>query len=250
MKQILISILFFVVINNLKAFQNGETLIYDIKYGIITAGESTLTLKETTYWDTVACYQILSKASTNSFFDKVYKVRDEIESIWRIRDLQTLRFTKKLREGNYRQHRIHFYYPEQGFTIYTRIGKNKTKEDRMDIPPFTQDILSSFYYLRQQEFTVGDTVVVNVTADGRNYPAKIIARKLEKIDTIFGEKECIVAEPILEGEAIFKQTGEIYIWITNDEYKIPVKLSSKIIFGSFNAILKNAKNVPYKIIDK
>ncbi|MDO9578826.1 MAG: DUF3108 domain-containing protein [Candidatus Cloacimonadales bacterium] len=247
MKLSLLLIIFFILIVKANAFQTGETLIYDIKYGVITAGESTLTLKEITYRDTIACYQILSKASTNSFFDKVYKVRDEIESIWRIRDLQALRFTKKLREGNYRQHRIHFYYPEQGFTIYTRIGKNKTKEDRMDIPPFTQDILSSFYYLRMQEFTVGDTVVVNVTADGRNYPAKIIARKLEKIETIFGEKECIVVEPILEGEAIFKQTGEIYIWITNDEYKIPVLLSSKIIFGSFKAILKDAKNVPYKI---
>ena len=250
MKVTLLTILFVIIIVNVNAFQSGETLIYDIKYGVITAGESTLTLKETTYWDTVACYQILSKASTNSFFDKIYKVRDEIESIWRKKDLSTLRFTKKLREGNYRQHRIHFYYPEQGFSIYTRIGKKNTKEERMEIPSGTQDILSAFYYYRLQDFAVRDTLVINVTADGRNYPAKIIARKLEKIDTIFGEKECIVAEPILEGEAIFKQTGEIYIWITNDEYKIPVKLSSKIIFGSFNAILKNAKNVPYKIIDK
>jgi Protein of unknown function (DUF3108) len=234
----------------LTAFQIGESLTYDIKYGVITAGESTLSVEEFVYKDSIETYRILSIAKTNSFFDRVYKVRDTIESIWRKRDLQTLRFTKKLKEGNYRQHRIHLYYPEQGFTIYTKIGKKKTKEKRMDIPPGTQDILSAFYYLRQQEFTVGDTLVVNVTADGRNYPAKIIARKLQTIETIFGYKECIVTEPILEGDAIFKQTGKILIWITNDEYKIPVKLSSKIIFGSFKAILKNAKNVPYKVINK
>lgn len=53
-------------------------------------------------------------------------------------------------------------------------------------------------------------------------------------------------EPILKGEAIFKQTGKILIWVTNDEEKIPVKLQSKIIFGSFYAILTDAKNVALK----
>lgn len=251
MRTLLVYIIF-IFSYNLVAFQNGETLTYDIKYGMITAGESTLSIEESTYKDSIEIYHISSLAKTNSVFDKVFKVRDKIESIWRKRDLQSLRFTKKLKEGKYRQYRIHFYYPEQGFTIYTKFGRKtkKAKEKRMDIPPFTQDILSAFYYFRQQDFSVGDTLTINVTADGRNYPARIIARKLKTIDTIFGEKECIVAEPILEGEAIFKQTGKILIWITNDEYKIPVKLSSKIIFGSFKAILTDAKNVPYKVVKK
>jgi len=173
-----------------------------------------------------------------------------MESIWRKRDLVTLRFTKKLREGSYRQHRIHLYYPQQNFTIYTKIKRKKTTEKRMEIPDKTQDIFSAFYYYRLQNFVVGDTLTINVTADGRNYPAKVVAHRIEKIETIFGDTECIVVEPILEGDAIFKQTGEIYIWLTNDEYKIPVFLSSKIIFGHFKAILIDAKNIPYKIKEK
>ena len=107
-----------------------------------------------------------------------------------------------------------------------------------------------FNMSRCQDFAVGDTITVNVTADGRSYRAKIIGRKLATIETIFGDKECIVAEPVIDGEAIFKQTGKILIWVTNDEYKIPVKLSSKIVFGSFKAILKDAKNIPFKIVKK
>ncbi|RLC48192.1 MAG: hypothetical protein DRI23_10650 [Candidatus Cloacimonadota bacterium] len=250
MRRIYFSFILLVLVWNLTAFQNNETLIYDIKYGMITAGESSLSIEESTYKDSIDIYRILSIAKTNSFFDNVFKVRDKIESIWRKDDMQSLRFTKKLKEGKYRQHRIHFYYPEQGFTIYTKFGRKtkKAKEKRMEIQPFTQDILSAFYYFRYQDFAVGDTVTVNVTADGRSYRAKIIGRKLVTIETIFGNKECIVAEPIIDGEAIFKQTGKILIWVTNDEYKIPVKLSSKIVFGSFKAILKDAKNVPYKIV--
>ena len=232
----------------LSAFQTGEKLTFQIKYGIIKAGEATLQINSYIYKDSTECYKIESLAKTNSFFDNVYKVRDRIESIWDKDKLVTRRFTKKLQEGSYRQYRIHFYYPEQNFTIYTKFGRKtkKFKEKRMDIPTNTQDILSALYYLRLQEFAVGDTLTINVTADGRNYPADVIVHRMEKMETIFGDKNCFVVEPILKGDAIFKQTGKILVWLTADEYKIPVKMSSKIVFGSFKAILKDAENVPYK----
>jgi hypothetical protein len=233
---------------SLNAFEIGEKLIFSVSYGIISAGEASLEVTEHTFKDSIPTYRILSKAKTNSFFDKIFKVRDEIESIWRKDDLVTLQFTKKLHEGSYRQHRIHFYYPEQNITVYVKFGtKNKTTQEKtMDIDDKTQDILSAFYWFRKQDIQVGGDYVINVTADGRNYPAKVVVHRTEKIDTIYGKKECFVVEPILEGEAIFKQTGKILIWITNDEHKIPVLLSSKIVFGSFRAELKEVKNVSYK----
>lgn len=91
-----------------------------------------------------------------------------------------------------------------------------------------------------------DSLLINVTADGENYTAKVIVHHKETINTIFGEKECLVIEPVLAGEAIFKQTGNIHIWITNDEHKIPVKLQSRVVFGNFTATLSEAENVPYE----
>jgi len=240
---------FIVVISiQLSAFEIGEKLTFNIKYGIIKAGEATLQIHSHIYTDSTECYKIESLAKTNSFFDNIYKVRDRIESIWDKNKLVTLRFTKKLQEGSYRQYRIHFYYPELNFTIYTKFGRKtkQFKEKRIDIPANTQDILSALYYLRLQEFAVGDTLTINVTADGRNYPADVIVHRIEKMKTIFGDKNCFVVEPILKGDAIFKQTGKIFVWLTADEHKIPVKMSSKIVFGSFKAILKDAENVPYK----
>jgi hypothetical protein len=63
----------------------------------------------------------------------------------------------------------------------------------------------------------------------------------EEMDTIFGKKRCIKIQPLLVGESLFKQTGAIYIWLTDDAQKIPVLLESKIIFGHFRAILTNAE---------
>lgn len=240
-------LIFLCFIINLKGFTDGEKLVFNVKFGFITAGQASLKVEKDIFRDSVEVYRIVSKARTNRFFDRIFRVRDEIESIMDKEGMFSHRFTKRLQEGRYRQYRIHFYYPEQGFTLYNRydFDKRKFNEERMDIPGETQDILSAFYWARTQELKPDSSIFVHVTADGRNYEAEVEITGPEKINTIWGEKECLVLRPILEGEAIFRQTADIYIWVTNDEHKIPVKLQSRISFGSFYAELIEAYNVPY-----
>src|SRR5690554_52477 len=229
------------------SFMDGEKLTFDIKYGFIGAGQATLHVEDISYRDNTPAYKITSTARTNRFFDRIFKVRDEIESIMDKEKLVSYQYTKRLEEGRYRQYRIHYYYPEHGYTHYMRysFSDQTFTEERIEIPAETQDILSAFYWFRMQDAAPGDTLTVNVTTDGENYDAAVVIDRKETIKTIFGQKECLVIEPILEGEALFQQTGIIYIWVTNDQYKIPVRLESKIIFGSFTATLSSAKNVPY-----
>ena len=231
----------------LYSFMDGEKLTFDIKYGFIGAGQATLHAEEINYRDNIPAYKITSTARTNRFFDRIFKVRDEIESIMDKERLVSHQYTKRLEEGRYRQYRIHYYYPEHGYTHYMRysFSDQTFTEERLEIPSETQDILSAFYWFRMQNAAPGDTLIVNITTDGENYDAGIVVNRKETIKTIFGQKECLVIEPLLEGEALFQQTGSIYIWVTNDEYKIPVRLESKVIFGSFTATLSEAKNVPY-----
>jgi hypothetical protein len=202
-------------------------------------------VKEVNFQDKYPSYQITSSAQTTSFFDKIFKVRDEIESIVDKKLSVSRRFTKRLNEGKYRQYRIHFYYPEQNITVYSKYDYNKEKftDQKIDIPPSTQDILSAFYWLREQELKPGQKYIVNVTADGRNYPAEIRIHQPETLNTVLGKVGCLKIQPILEGDAIFKQTGDIFIWLTNDELRRPVKLESKIIFGSFTATLTKVEHV-------
>lgn len=243
---IILLIISFITVD-LSAFMIGEKLTFDIKYGIIGAGRASLSITESVHQDTIPVYEIRSEARTNSFFDRLFKVRDEIVSVWDQEKLVTRKFHKRLREGSYRQNRIHFYYPEQNLTVYMRYSYSdeEWREEVMDIPDNTQDMLSSFYLVRKKELIPGESVYVQATADGRSTEVEVKVHRIEEIDTIFGKKECVVIEPILENESIFKHTAEIYIWVTNDEYKIPIKLESKVIFGHFRAILADAQKVPY-----
>ena len=44
--------------------------------------------------------------------------------------------------------------------------------------------------------------------------------------------------PLMESEGFFSRTGDIYIWLSDDERRIPVKLRSKVTIGSVRAVLK------------
>ena len=51
---------------------------------------------------------------------------------------------------------------------------------------------------------------------------------------------------IMEG-GLFKSDGRIIIWMTNDERKIPVKVSTKVVIGSIDAELREYSGVNGRI---
>ncbi len=229
-------------------FMDGEKLTFNVKYGIVNAAEATLEARTSVYQGTPVWY-LTTNARTHNFFDKFFKIRDRVESWWDKESLLPYKFSKNLQEGRYRQHRVHIYDHARRRTTYQRwsFRENRFENSEMDMPIDAQDILSAFYYVRSQPLQVGKSVMVNITADGRNMPTEVLVHRKEKVKSIFGEVECLVIEPMLKGEALFKQTGNILIWVTNDAFKIPVKLESKISFGSFTATLVSAQKVPLKL---
>jgi hypothetical protein len=227
------------------SLKDRERLVFDIRYGVVTAGEATLNLTKTTHEGKDA-WRIFVTAETNSFFDKMFRVRDTTESIACYHNLYSFRFTKNLHEGNYRQHRIHQNFLDQNFTLYSRFDFRQGRfhePQRIEIPSNTFDIMSAFYYVRTLDLQPGQRIPVNITADGKSYDAEVQVVRRERIDTIFGRKNCLVIRPILDGEAIFKQTDSILIWLLDEDCKTPVQLQSKVAFGSFRAVLKRVETV-------
>jgi hypothetical protein len=222
---------------------HGEKFLYDVKFGVIAAGRASLNTEKVQYKGNDA-WKVYTTAESNSVIDKIYKVRDYIESISTIDSLYSLQFTKRLEEGTYRQHRVHTNFLREKYSIYTRLNfkSNVYNTSKMPIPSNTHDLLSALYKARTYKLEPGQSHKMNVTVDGRNYDALVNVLRRETISTIYGkDTQCLVVEPALEGEAIFKQTGNIYVYLTDDDKKIPVLLQSKTIFGSFKGILTEVR---------
>ena len=63
----------------------------------------------------------------------------------------------------------------------------------------------------------------------------------EKVESVLGEVPCIKVEPVLDGDGIFNSKGRIFIWLTDDERRIPVLMECEIALGSIKAKLKKAE---------
>jgi hypothetical protein len=70
-----------------------------------------------------------------------------------------------------------------------------------------------------------------------------LSRERKKIDTDAGEFRTLQIVPKIRGESIFKQKGTMWIWLTDDKYKIPVKLKTELPFGSITVELEKIKGI-------
>lgn len=213
------------VTNN--AWEVGEHLVFDLTYSFYKAGTATMSVVEKKWVNGGECYHIRTTAKSNKFISAFYKVRDSVNSFIDIKGIFSRRIEKKLREGGYKSDRYVDFYHDRLIALNT-----KEKYAFSEIPLYVQDILSSLYYIRTMDLEVGKTVEIEAYADGKVYVLKVICHKRETVKVPAGEFTCLKVEPVLKSEGIFRQKGKLTIWLTDDRYKVPVKMASKVVIGS------------------
>ena len=207
----------------------GERFVFSVEYGPVKAGEAVMEVSEITEIDGRACYHIISEAETSELFSNFFEVKDRVESYVDVDGLFPWRFEKHLREGNFRSDmRVE----------YDQINHRAiTNKDTMEVPPFVQDILSGFYYGRVQSLKRGKTIYIDHHSGRKLYPLEVKVLKKERVKVPAGVFKCIVIEPVLKAVGIFKHTGRLRVWLTDDERRMPVLMKSKMIIGSVVAKL-------------
>jgi hypothetical protein len=212
-------------------FGEGEKLVYDVQYGIINAGEASLEIRNISIYEGIPCYNIVSNARTNDVFSVFFKVRDRFVSLMDTTDLVSIRYETNIREGGFRR---------QESVVFDQKAHRAYYDDK-DVPiaPRTQDVLSSMYYVRTLPLEPGQNIALANHTGGKNYPLLIKVLGKERVTVEAGTFDCLIVEPFLRGPAIFQQKGRVTVWVTDDEYKIPVLVKSKVVIGAVSAVLKS-----------
>jgi hypothetical protein len=71
----------------------------------------------------------------------------------------------------------------------------------------------------------------------RLWNVEVQVLRKEKIRTELGEFNTVVIKPLMKSEGIFNKKGDMYIWLTDDQKRIPVKMQTKVAVGSVIATL-------------
>ncbi len=215
-----------------------EVLEYEVKWGIMYVGNSTLNLREVVDFNGRPAFHIVSEAKSTPFCDRFYAVRDINESWLDVADMHSLGYSKKLREGQFfRDEWVLYDYPGKKFLSKTTNKDGQFTWNGGTIPGSVQDILSSMYLLRSKDLKVGTEVTLDVNTK-QNWPLVIKVIRKKRVDVPAGSFNTLEVEPSLRDEGIFIQKGKrLQIWLTDDARRIPVRMSVEVFFGNVTASL-------------
>lgn len=230
------SLISLIIINpsNSDALGIPEKLIYDVTWTGIKAGtavqEITSDGSET---------RILSTAHSADWISIFFPVEDRIEAVLRWNTHSRFGSTKtyrlKIREGNHRRDKVVYFDHARGIAHY-HDNLNGDKRD-IPIPASALDTLSSFYFVRTLKLGVGKSVFLTILDNKTVWNVEVKVLRKEKIKTKLGTFDTIVIKPLLTSEGIMDRRGDMFIWLTDDQRLLPVKMKTRVKVGSITAIL-------------
>ena len=207
-----------------------------VRWAFIPAGEVQL---ETLPFETVngvKSYHFAMTARTYPLIDPFYKVRDRIDAYVDSEMTHSVLY-KKSQDGKVNREVIVNFNWEKLEAQYSDLN---ARLEPISISAGSFDPLSIFYSFRLFELKAGIKINAPVT-DGKKFvhgEATVLTK--EKIYVTDKWYETYLVEPDLKYiGGVFKKSkdAKLQIWVTADERRIPVRIKSKLVVGSFVAEL-------------
>ena len=251
---ILVFGIFFTILSyaqNESAFDTGEWFKFRMSYsGWMKAGEATLQVKEDVI-NNRPVYHVVGNGVTTGAIRWFFKVEDRYESYIDKDTGLPCRFIRDIDEGGHTKNlEIEFDHDNKKAHINNIKRKQKTTAN---IEPDVQDMVSAFYYLRNNYDTdaiqPGDEVSLNMFFDYENFNFKLKFLGRETIKTKFGKVKCLKFRPYVMAGRVFKEQESLTLWVSADNNKIPLKVKADLAVGSLRADLEAFKGLkhPFEI---
>ncbi len=228
------------------AFEVGEYFKFRIHYGIVNAGYATLEMQEAVR-NNKKVYHAVGKGFTTGMSRFFFKVEDVYESYFDKETGNPYQYVRKVDEGGYIKNQEGFFNHNDR-TVLVKDYKHNTQQ-YYSFPENVQDILSTFYYLRNhpdiEKLKVGEAIYVNMFFDNETTQFKLKLIGLENLDTKYGTIPTMVFRPYVQSGRVFKEQESLTVWISNDQNKIPISIKASLAVGSIKADLDGYKGLKY-----
>ena len=223
---------------NHSAFAEGERLVFDVGYSFITAGEAVMSIPKTDSVFGRPVYQVLFTVNSTKTFSWIYRVDDRYETYLDISGIFPWHFTQRVREGSF----------SRDFSAWFDQVRNiaYAGSKQYPIPPYVHDAVSAFYFVRTLDYSksrVGEKIMLQNFFKDTTYTLAVKFLGRQRIEVDAGTFDCIIVEPLMKEGGLFKSEGRVLIWLTDDDRKIPIKVSTKVVVGSIDAELREYSGI-------
>ncbi len=215
-------------------FDGGERAVYKASWNGVPVATADISTSSQII-DGKKFYSVRVEAKTLPVLDLFWKMRDTITSTIEAKALAPTRFTFSQRENQkVIDTEARFDRNSKKWFVH-RDERRRVKKYEFDQPPNTIDPITAVYLARSQDFKVGDHLYFNIFGGKYRYLLDLEVERREKIQIASGTVDSFKIVPRIKNvmkQGYAERLNEAAVWISADERRIPVMLSSRIFVGS------------------
>jgi len=232
-------------------FEGGERALYRATWNGMLSVASAEIQTTPKLVDGKKVIQVRVDAKTSGALDLIWKMRDTISSTFDAVALTPAHFVFSQRENakvidtdaSFDQRTKRWAVNRQQVG---KVTKNYQFESNNTLDPIT-----AVYLARSTEYKVGDKLYFKVFGGRYQYLLELFVEKKEPVAMESGKTiEAYRIVPRIQNitkRGYAGRVNEAVIWISADERRVPIKMSSKVIFGSVYLELIEDKRGPQSI---
>jgi hypothetical protein len=217
-------------------FEGGEKAVYRASWNGMFSVATAEIFTTPALVDGRQVYNVRVEAKTSKALDLIWKMRDTILSTFDAKALMPSRFSFHQRENSRVINTDARYIESSKRWAVNRQQVGKRAKIWEFESQNTFDPLSAVYLARTLEFKPGDRLYFKVFGGRYQYLLEMNVERKERVTLHSGKTvEAFRIIPRLQNitkNGYAERMNEAVIWISADERRMPVKLSSKITFGS------------------
>ena len=220
-------------------FPVGEEIDYEVFWGIFMVGEATAKAE----WIERDGRRLLSlsmKAESNGIVEKLYPVRETLQTILDPVTFLPLSFEKNSHEGKRHSHELTTFDHAAKKGHWKSLLKDKQKEFAIEAD--TRDLMGLMYWIRKEPIREKETRHYWVMTDEKMYELIVEAGQKEelKLDH-YGKVPTIKMEPKGKFNGMFVRKGRMFLWISDDARYTICRATASVPVASIKIILKKVR---------
>jgi Protein of unknown function (DUF3108) len=217
-------------------FEAGEKGIYRASwngmFSVATAEVQTVP----TVVDGKKVFQVRVEAKTSKVLDLIWKMRDTISSTFDAKALSPSRYTFNQKENSRVINTVARLDPTTKRWSVNRQQVGKRAKVYEFESQNTLDPITAVYLARSIDFKVGDRLYFKIFGGRYQYLLELFIEKKEPVALESGKTvEAFRVIPRIQNitkNGYASRLNDATIWLSADDRRMPIKLSSKIVFGS------------------
>jgi hypothetical protein len=209
-------------------FPAKQTLSYAVDWRVFPAGVVSFHQQAEGNTENVSV-----TADTVGAVNLLFRVSDRFQSSFNRETGCSQGFSKQTIEGPRQVNsELKFDY-SRGRAVFTEknLISGIAKHQEVAIPPCVTDSLSAIFYAASQPMIIGQSFQFPLGDTMRTVPVTMKVEGREEIKTPAGTFQTLRVEPTADA-GVVKNRGNIWIWYSDDDRRIPVQMRARLFWGT------------------